>query len=126
MFLRKKRFFFWRIFWVVLAVYVFLLLIAMIASITMSEGKSYDYRKVIELHHLSSQSINIATLTIFFYFTLNIYHLYFVERKKFFSFMRVFLIASFLCALFFIGQHQWIRIDPSEAKVANRVYNFLS
>ena len=126
MLLRNKRFYFWRVFWVVLAVYSFLLLIAMIASITMSEGKSYDFHKVIEAHHLASQSISILGLTVFFYFTLNIYHRYFVERKRFFTFLPVFLIASILCSLFFIGQHEWVRIDPAENKVTSRVYNFFS
>src|SRR5689334_20409444 len=57
---RKKRFFFWRVFWLVLAVYVFLLLIAMITSITMSEGKPYDFRKLLEIHHLLGIAINVG------------------------------------------------------------------
>ena len=124
--LRNKRFFFWRVFWVVLAVYVFLLLIAMIASLTMSEGKSYDFRRLIEVHHLGNQAITVTALSTFFFLTMNIYHRFFVERKKFFSFMRVFLIAAFLCAFFFIAQHEWIRLDPMDEKISNRAYNVFS
>jgi len=126
MLFRNKRFFFWRVFWLVLAVYSFLLLIAMIASITMSEGKPYDFRKLVEIRHLLGIAINVVEFTVFFYITLNIYHHFFVEKKKFFWFLRVFLIAAFLCAAFFIAQHEWVKIDPPEQKISNRVYNFFS
>jgi sensor histidine kinase YesM len=119
----KKRFFFWRIFWVVLAVYMLLMLIGLIASFTMS---NFDWHRMLESYHLYSQSINLLALTVFFFFTLNYYYYYFVQKKGFFPFLVVFLIAVILCATFFILKHKLVKIDPIENQMSDVSVNFLS
>jgi LytS/YehU family sensor histidine kinase len=128
MLLPKKRFHFWRIFWVVLAVFIVLMFIGLIATIMLSssEGKPFAWRKIFEAGHMSSEFINLVALAIFFYFTLNYYHYYFVQKKNFFAFLRVFLLAASICTSFFIAKHIWIRLDPMENSVANAVVYFLS
>src|SRR4029079_9962050 len=126
MLIRNKRFYFWRVFWVVLAVYTFLLLLGLIASITASasEGKAYEWKRMFDGHHLSSQFINLIAISIFFYFTLNLFHELFLKKKSWISFLRVYLIASILCVLFFIAKHKGIKIDPYETRMAEGMFYF--
>jgi len=126
MLIRNKRFYFWRVFWVVLAVDSFLLLIGLIGSLTASasEGKSYDWKRIFEVRHLSSQFINLIVISLFFYFTLNLYHELFLRKRTWVSFLRVFLVAAITCVLLFIAKHKWIRIDPSEYRIAEGMIYF--
>jgi two-component system LytT family sensor kinase len=124
--LENKRFQFWRVFWVVLAVFVFLMLIGLIASLTAtaSEGKPYQWAKIFSGPHMASQLISLIALSVYFYFTLNFYHRYFLNRKNFFSFLRLFLASSLLCAAFFIAKHRWLKIDSMENNIPDGMFYF--
>ena len=124
--IRNKRFYFWKVFWVVLAVYSFLILLGLIASITasVSEGKAFEWQKMFEIRHLSSQFINLVVVSIFFFFTLNLFHDLFLRKRNWISFLRVFLIAALLCITFFVIKHNWIRIDPYESRMAGGMFYF--
>ena len=126
MLIRNKRFYFWRVFWVVLAVDSFLLLLGLIGSLTASasEGKPYDWKRIFDVRHLSSQFINLIVISLFFYFTLNLYHELFLRKRTWVSFLRVFLVAAITCVFLFIAKHKWIRIDPSEYRIAEGMIYF--
>ncbi|HYC30159.1 MAG TPA: histidine kinase, partial [Chitinophagaceae bacterium] len=54
--------------------------------------------------HLVSQCANMLSSAVFFYFTLNFYHRFFVSKKGYFHFLRTTVIASILLAVFFYAK----------------------
>jgi two-component system LytT family sensor kinase len=127
--MRNRRFHFWKVFWVVFAVYVVLILIGLIATLIMttSEGKSYEWQRMLNGYHLANQGLYAIAFSIFYYFTMNYYHLFFVKRKNYIAFLRLFLVSAILCVLFVIGKHKlFIKLDPAEAKIGQGAFAFLS
>lgn len=58
--------------------------------------------------HLINQCLNVFSGTIFFYFTLNLYYRYFQERKGFFHFLRVTVIAGIAFSFYLFSKDWWL------------------
>src|SRR5262245_52926042 len=117
--LRNQRFTYWRILWVVLAFFIFFLLIAVVAGLTSASSKNaaFEWNYIFNWGHLVSQLINLFAISFFFYITVNTYHRYFVERKNFIQFLKLGIIAFVACTFFFYAKHRWVNIDPSENRM---------
>lgn len=116
MLIKNQRFSFWRVFWVVLACYLFFLFLGMLATLSASQ-KEIDWKYFFNKWHLISQGINTISSTIFFYFTLNYFHRFFVERKSFFYYLRFALIAGISLAAYFYLK---TRLIPGERNAMAR------
>lgn len=115
----KRRFSFWKVFWVVLAAYVFFLLLGLLATFSASPANQpFRWGYLINKWHLISQCLNVVTGTIFFYYTLNFYHRYFVERKNAFYFLRCSLISGIALGFYFYAKAMWF---PSSSMEKNHV-----
>lgn len=96
------RFAFFQVLWVVLAVYVFFLLFSLLATAIAASGseRPAEWHYFLNRWHLISQGANVVGGTIFFYCTLNYFHRFFVGRRGFIHYLRVFLMAGILFAAF--------------------------
>lgn len=119
--LNHKRFSFWRIFWVVLAAYVFFLLLGLLATYTAtaSSKEPFNWKYFLNTWHLVNQFLNNLVGAAFFYFTLNFYHKCFVERKGFFQFIPVTLIAGFVLTFYFFSKDWWMPASRGGAEMRN-------
>lgn len=119
--LKNNKFSFWKIFWVVLAAYVFFLLLGLLATFTASASSKepFNWKYFLNKWHLINQCLNIFTGTIFFYFTLNFYHRYFVERKGFVHFLRVTVIAGFLLSFYLYSKDWWMPSTSGRNELRN-------
>jgi sensor histidine kinase YesM len=117
--LKNNRFSFWKIFWVVLAAYIFFLLLGLLATYTSTTSSKapFNWTYFFNKWYLISQCLNIFTGAFFFYFTLNFYHKYFVDRKGFVSFLRITVIAGTALAFYFFSKDWWM---PSSRGVVER------
>lgn len=97
----KQRFSFWRVFWVAVAFYLFFLLLGVIATLSAGQEKPADWKYFFNKWHLISQCINMVYSALFFYFTLNYFHRFFVDRKGAFHFLRLTVISSVLLGVLF-------------------------
>jgi two-component system, LytTR family, sensor kinase len=113
MLIARQRFTFWRVFWVVLAFYLFFLLLGILAALSASQ-KGMDWSAFLRRDHLISQCANMVSSAVFFFFTLNYYHRFFVERKGFFHFLRLSVIASVLMGAFFFGKLKLLEATSME------------
>lgn len=93
MLIANQRFSFWRVFWVVFACYLFFLFLGILATLSASQ-RPVEWTYFLSKWQLISQGLNVLFSSIFFYFTVNLYHQYFVERKSFFYFLRLSLIGA--------------------------------
>ena len=116
--IRNQRFSYWRIFWVVLAFFVFLLLIAVVAGLTSASARNeeFEWNYIFNRGHLISQAINLFAISFFFYITINLHHRYFVEKRGFINFLKLGIIGFLSCAFFFYAKHKWLDIDPAEKR----------
>ena len=118
--LKHQRFTFGRIFWVVLAFFVFFLLIALVAGLTSaaSRHQEFEWGYIANRGHLISQGINLFAISLFFYITVNLYHRYFVEKRPVVQFVRLCILAFISCSLFFYSKYTWLKIDAAEERMA--------
>lgn len=96
----KKRFHFWRVFWVVLAIYlVFVMIGFAFASLAPTE-KPYDWNKLLHWKQLLSQAIGILVSVFFFYFIMNVFYRLFAEKKGAVSFINYSVIGVIALAIY--------------------------
>ncbi|GAB4092964.1 sensor histidine kinase [Flaviaesturariibacter terrae] len=83
-----KRFHFWKVFWVLLALYVLLVCLGfLMASLSPAPGaKDIDWRKHLTLPGILYQVATFTFLVTFYYFALNGYYRRFLERSSLFNF----------------------------------------
>jgi two-component system LytT family sensor kinase len=106
----EKRFHFWRVFWVVIAVYLFFTIVGLVfATMAPSAGnsKSFNLENLLEWRHLLNQVAGMVFCVFFFYFTLNIYFRLFFEKKGAVAFIKISVISllvffAYQCFSFFV------------------------
>ena len=78
----QRRYHFWRVFWVVIAVYIFLMIIGLaFASIAPTSENSYNYDKLLTWKHAAKQLVGMLVSVVFFYFSLNAYYRVIAEKN---------------------------------------------
>ena len=83
-----RRYSFWKVFWVVLAIYLFFVILGIaLASLAPSE-KPYDWTKFLRWKNLIHQAIGVLVSAIFFYVTLNIFYRLFAQKRSAISFVK--------------------------------------
>ncbi|RYY99724.1 MAG: hypothetical protein EOO11_03965 [Chitinophagaceae bacterium] len=102
----KPRFQFWRVFWVTLALYLFLILIGMLA-ISISPGpeaRNINWKAKLNLHNIAYQVGSFFFVVGFYYAALNGFYRRYLERSSFFSFLRfAMLLTGILIAYYLIA-----------------------
>lgn len=99
----KKRYAFWKVFWVVLGLNLIFTLLGFIAlSVSPMYSKDFNWSKLLTWHYLISQCLSIAFSSVFYYFSVNGYYKLFFERKPASSFFKPSVIAILALAVYFV------------------------
>lgn len=99
---KENRFRYWRIFWVVLAVYIlFAILGFIVLSIAPVAGKEFDFHKVKSLHYLLNQITSFLFSSLFYYFTLNWNYRLIAEKKTFIEYLKPSIISVLGIAMYY-------------------------
>jgi two-component system, LytTR family, sensor kinase len=99
----KRRYSFWKVFWVVLGLNLIFTLLGFIAlSVSPMYSKDFNWNKLLTWHYLFSQCLSIAFSSVFYYFTVNSYYKLFFERKSASEFIRPIVLAVFSLAAYFV------------------------
>jgi two-component system LytT family sensor kinase len=96
----KKRYRFWKVFWVMLGIYCIFGLIGVVA-ISLVPHEADTAVSLISWIMLVKLVVSLAFSTVFYYFTVNRYYEYLVEKRKFIPFLQL----SLLAMLFSGGYH---------------------
>ncbi|RYE00563.1 MAG: histidine kinase, partial [Sphingobacteriales bacterium] len=99
-----KRFHYWKVFWVLLALYVSLILLGfLVASMTpTAAAKNIDWHKHVTVPAITYQVLTFFFLATFYYFALNGYYQRFLERTSFFSFLRYTMIMIGVLLVYYV------------------------
>jgi hypothetical protein len=96
----NKRFQFWRVFWIVIAVYLFFTMVGLaFASVTPTE-KPYDWGHLLRWKFIIGQLSSMLFGVVFFYYTLNAFYRLFAEKKSAFAFVKYSVLASLVLAVY--------------------------
>jgi two-component system, LytTR family, sensor kinase len=118
--METNRFKFWRIFWVVLAIYIFLSLLGIIfIMLAPSATSGINWNKFTSWTYLRDQVMSFCFSLAFYYYTLNVFYRLYSNKKSLFYFIRPILLTLFvtavyqaLCLIFLKGgEAQSIRIN---------------
>ena len=102
-----KRVSFLPVLWYTILTYAIFMAIGIVATlVTSPPNQPYNWSYLTNKLHLLSQGLNVIFSAVFFYFTLNAYYRYFVEKKTFLHFFKVSLLAMLFAAVFFWGKKE--------------------
>lgn len=115
----KKRYFFWKIFWIVLAVYIFFSLLGIIVvSVSPVTDKTPSLNKLFGWKNLVNQCVNIFFSTLFYYFTLNVFYKLIAGRKNTIYFIKpaalsILGLGAYYAISFFLIKNKILDISSS-------------
>ena len=105
----KRRYHFWRVFWIVLAVYIFFALIGIIAaSIAPTSKKEYNLDHILTLRFLIAQCIGILFSVLFYYYSTNIFYRLFAEKKGAIEFIKYSVISAVVLGAYFFLSYNFL------------------
>ena len=99
----QKRYSFWRVFWVVLALYLFFMMIGMAFASLAPTDNSFDWNKLLQWKHLVNQVIGFLVTVFFFYYSTNAFYRFFLEKKNTIVFVRYAVLAVILLGIYNLG-----------------------
>jgi two-component system LytT family sensor kinase len=98
--LKHNRYSFWKVFWIVAATNILLIIIAVITmsvSLMPSSSENFSLKSFFNWTSLFKLAGDILFLTLFLYFTVNMYFQLIVERKHFVDYLKVSVLAIIAC-----------------------------
>lgn len=99
----KKRYSFWKVFWVVVGLNIFFTILGFIAlSVSPMYGKEFDWNHLLGWHYLITQVISILFSSVFYFFAVNSYYKRFLERKPASDFIKPTVLAVLSLAAYFV------------------------
>jgi sensor histidine kinase YesM len=112
----KRRYGFWKVFWVVLAGYILFALIGFIAFTVAPPAKDnpFEWTKLLTWKKLLSQISTFLFIVCFYYFTVNTFYRLMLEKKGTVSYIRTGILAMAALSLFYTVSYFFI--DSDEVK----------
>lgn len=99
--LHKKRFSFWRVFWITLAAYLFFTLIGVIALyVSPSLNTAPNWKKALSWHNLLSQGLGVIFFAVFYFITLNLFYRLIHARRDWVKFIPAVLLSLAMVAMY--------------------------
>lgn len=107
-----KRFAFWRVFWVVLGIYLLFALIGAIA-VSMAPSKSQDFHLdgILSWKNLLNQCVTFLFIVFYYYYTLNAFYKLIHQRKNAIHYIRVAVITSLALVVFYYFSFNYLSPD---------------
>src|SRR5215211_2873226 len=99
-----KRYSFWKVFWVVLSVYIFFSLLAML-FISLAPGETEKVAGLFKWQVLVKSVVSFFFATFFFYITTNYYYSLIQQKKKLIPYIRFSSIAVLVCFAYSATSH---------------------
>lgn len=119
----KKRYSFWRVFWVVLGVNIVFTILGFIAlSVSPMYSKEFNWDTVLSGHYLLTQALSIAFSSFFYYFSVNIYYQLFNRRKPTSDYIKptvvaLLALAAYFALCYFLAVNKKITISVNSSKL---------
>lgn len=122
MFKGNNRYRFWRVFWVVLAIYMFFMLIGIFFTLMIPNERT-SLEKMLSWKNLVNQGVGVLFSVFFYYFSLNVFYSLFAARKSTGHFIGP-TVASFLSLVayytinFFLVKQGHIQVETGGNEIS--------
>lgn len=113
----KKRYQFWKVFWVVLALYLFLMIVGLAFASFAPTETPFDWNKLLTLKHIINQLVAFLFSAGFFYFTLNAFYRLFYKKKNTYDFLKYGVIAALTIAVYNFGSYYFFAADEISMQI---------
>ncbi len=99
----KKRYGFWRVFWVVLAIYIFFSIIGLLAAyLATAIDTEPNWEKMLTSRHLASQAFGFLFSSLFFYVSLNVFYSLIQQHKKWILYIQPVVLSFLFMAAYYV------------------------
>lgn len=99
--MKNKRYRFFQVFWVVLAVYLFFGALGLIAASITSTSSPTHYEKLLTWRTLLSFLFGLAYMTVFYYVTCNIFYRLIADKKGTIHYIKIIVLAALALGVYF-------------------------
>jgi two-component system LytT family sensor kinase len=93
----QKRYSFWKVFWIVVAVYLFFFLMGIVV-VTIFPHEGYKFQDFFTIKNIVKSALSITLTTTYFFLSLNLFNQGFVQKKGFLYFLPLIVVS--LVAIF--------------------------
>ena len=118
MFKGIKRYSFWKVFWVVTAIYLFFMLIGMF-FILLAPNENAHWERMFNWRTLVQQCISLFFSAFFYYLSANIFYRLFAERKSTSSFIKPIVVFLLVLTAYYAGTFFLIKQGTLEVKTGD-------
>jgi len=102
----NNRFRFWRVFWVVLGIYIILAAIGIIAiSMSPVSESKVELHDIFTWRHFRNQCVAFIFIVFYYYFTLNAYHKLMRQKNSAVHYLRVTIITVVVLIAFYVANY---------------------
>jgi len=118
----KKRYSFWKVFWVVLGLNLIFTILGFIAlSVSPMYSKDFNWNSIFTWRYLFSQGLSIAFSSAFYFFAVNSYYNLFYERRPASDYIRptviaVLSLAAYFALCYFLAKSKKITVSINNDK----------
>ena len=127
----NRRYHFWKVFWVVLAVYIFGSLIGIaFASFSPVTKDEYNWEKMLGWRAILGQFTGFLFSVFFYYFTLNKYYRLFAAKKALTDFIRytvgafIIMAVYYVCSFYFLSRNTPVEIKAESGVIQTQPLDF--
>lgn len=100
--LHRRRFRFFRVFWITLGVFLFFQAVGLIALfVSPALNKQPNWEKIFSWQNLLSQAFSVAFFIVFYFVTLNMFYRLFAGKHRIVQYVQPVLVSFFLMAAYF-------------------------
>ena len=111
----KRRFQFWKVFWVVLAIYLFMALIGILgAYVSPVANKDFDWKDLLTWQSLLNQVITFIFVVFYYFITLNTFYKYINEKKPTLHFIRMIVLIIVVLIAFYTASYYAFSAEHSK------------
>jgi len=112
----NKRFLYWRVFWVTLALYIGLIGLGMVATSMSPEANDhYNWKRLLSPANIAYQVGSFLLITLYYYVTLNGFYRRFAERRPLLDFIRYSVVVVIILAVYYALSYH---LSPEKARQA--------
>jgi sensor histidine kinase YesM len=116
--LNDKRYRFWRVFWIVTAIYLFFMLLGIFVTF-ISPSNKMSWEKMLSWNALIQQGISLIFSALFYYFSANIFYKLFFERKNTIAFIRPIVLFLIVLAVYYALTFWFIKRGTIEVRTGD-------
>lgn len=99
--LNRRRYSFERVFWITLGIYLFFLVVGLIAMYVSPMNTPLNWERIISWHNLLNQLFSIFFFAGFYFIMLNVYHRLFAGKHKAFQFVQPTVVAFLMTGIYY-------------------------